>query len=217
MLAARNEHNSVARGHLAFLRHAQVEPGSAALQEPLHHVRTTETDRQLEAGHARLGDRELRRTNPQPVPDANCVLEQTLSREVLSEGAPGERNTGKVLAPEGEMLRWVDIYGLVDPAVHGEVGLPVANYVESIDQYPAGYGSLEDRSRYGFAAPLNLARKPDVYRTHLHYAKSCIKTSPYHPIERKEPSLAHTCAGDEARACLRERLRWPRPSGRPRA
>ncbi|HEX9606942.1 MAG TPA: hypothetical protein VF962_06900, partial [Gemmatimonadaceae bacterium] len=77
---------------------------------------------------------------------------------------PRERKTRKLLAPVLIMLGGIDVYRFVHASVHGEVGLLVANQVESVDAYPARYGSLEDRSRYGPLAPLDFARTPDVYR-----------------------------------------------------
>ncbi len=99
-----NDPHLVARANLAFLGHVQIKPRSAAQQEPLHHIRAIEANRQLEARHAWLRHREFRRTNLQAIPDTNRVLEQTFSREIFSESAPGKSNTGKLRAPEGVML-----------------------------------------------------------------------------------------------------------------
>src|SRR5713101_8437200 len=138
MLVASHERHCVAGCHFSFPGHAEIKAGSPALQKPLHHVSAIEADAQLEAWHAWLGDRELRGTNPQPVPDANFVLDQTFRGEVLSKRTPWERKIRKLLAPVLIVLGGIDVHRFVHAPVHGEVGLLVTNNVQSIDAYPAG-------------------------------------------------------------------------------
>ena len=54
------------------------------------------------------------------------VLEQSLGRQVLAEGSPGEFHLGKLAAPFIVVLGRVGIDSLVDAPMHRQVGLLVA-------------------------------------------------------------------------------------------
>src|SRR5439155_14423753 len=121
-----------------------------------------------EARHAGLRHHELGGTDPESVPDVNGILDETLRREILAEGSPGEVHAWKLGAPERVMLGRIDIDGLVGAAVNGEVGLPVAFQVQASNFDKARHGRLEDRRQDGLPMPLDLARKPHVDRYEFH-------------------------------------------------
>src|SRR6266480_7001975 len=85
---------------IAFAGHGQIKAGPAAPQKALYHVRPAEADAELEARHAGLRHHELGGTDPESIPDVNGILDDTLRREILAEGSPGEVHAGKLGAPE---------------------------------------------------------------------------------------------------------------------
>src|SRR5207247_5155213 len=108
-----DQRDSVAGRDFALPSHRQIEAGSPALQETLHHVRSAEADPKLEARHARLRNHELGRTNPELVPDANTILDKAHRRKVLAECAPRKIHAREVLTPECIMLRLIRLDSLI--------------------------------------------------------------------------------------------------------
>src|SRR5207249_2315363 len=98
--------------------------------------------RQLEAGHARLSDDELSRSDSQRVPDVDGALEKSVRREVLAECTPRKIRTGKFRAPKCVMLRRIDVNGLIGTAMNREVRLPVAFEVEPTHPDTTRHGSF---------------------------------------------------------------------------
>src|SRR3989442_622551 len=162
VLVSSNQLNRIAGRHFSLLRDRHVEAGLAAAQKALHHVRAAKPDAELEARHARLRNYELSRTSPQAVSDVNRFLDYTFGREILSEHPPGKVHAGKFLAPERIMLRWVDIDSLIDSAVHREIGLLVALYVQARNPNTWRHWRLEDGCADALPLPVDLTRKPHV-------------------------------------------------------
>src|ERR1700675_2507256 len=134
----------------------------------LHHVRPIEAYAELETRHPRLRHHELRRSDLQPVADTELALEYALGGQILAEGSPRKVHTRKLSEPVRIVLQGIGIHGLVDAAVHREIGLLVAVHVERAHVSAALDRGLEDGSADGLSAPLDLARRPDVQRHDPH-------------------------------------------------
>ena len=105
--------------------------------------------------------------DPEAVADPH-VLEQPLGGQVLAEDGPGQIHSGKLLAPILVVLGRVDVDGLVDAAVHRQVGLLVALEVERGHAQSAVDRCLEDGGEHRMAVPLDLSREPDAQRHDFH-------------------------------------------------
>jgi hypothetical protein len=128
-VAPGDQRDRVASLDFALPSHRQIEAGSAASQETLHHVRPAEADAKLEARHARLRNHELSRTNPELVSDANSILDKTLRREVLAECTPRKVHPREFFTPECVVLRRIRVDSLIRAAMHCQIRLLVAFYV----------------------------------------------------------------------------------------
>jgi hypothetical protein len=133
-------------------------------QEALDHVVAPEPDAKLEAGHARLRDHEQRRAHANSISDVHGFLSQPLGREILAKHTPGQFHAGQFLSPVGIMLRRVSVHRLVRPAVHREIGLPVAVKIQLRHLHPARNRLLENSRADGKRFPLNFARQSYIHR-----------------------------------------------------
>src|SRR6266536_6410873 len=108
---AREPLDGIPGAYIAFSLDGEVEAAPTALEEALNHFGLPETDRQLVAGHARLCDNELRRTDTVAVTNADVILQQPLRREVLPESAPGQFRIRQFATPKVVVLRRVSVHG----------------------------------------------------------------------------------------------------------
>jgi hypothetical protein len=133
VIAPIREFDGIATGHFAFAEDRKVEAGATALQEPLDHVSSAESHRELVARHAGLCNKELGSTHPEAVADLDRFLEKPFGREVLPENSRREIHAGELSAPVLIVLERIRIHSLLHAAVHGEVGLLVTVKVEPVD------------------------------------------------------------------------------------
>ncbi len=71
-----------------LLCHCEVETAALTLQEPLHHIRTSEANPQLVARHARLGRAHPGRTDAKFIPDPNLFFQEPRRGEILAKHSP---------------------------------------------------------------------------------------------------------------------------------
>ena len=88
ILISPNKFYRVASAYFALNKNGKIESGSTASQELFYDGRITETNSKFETRHPRLGYGKLRRSNAKAVANMSSFV-QTLSREILSESAPG--------------------------------------------------------------------------------------------------------------------------------
>lgn len=154
----------VARLHLAFFDHPEVEARSASAREQRGHARLVHADADAVAGHARLCDFEDRRTDPVAVADADLVVGEPVDREVLAELAVHEVVAVQLLAPVVVRTQLVHVDRALLAAVTGEVALPVAVEVQAADDARAFDRLLPNAGVHRAALPLDVTRHPDVDR-----------------------------------------------------
>lgn len=112
--------------HLSLLLDTKVVTGAPSVQKPLDHLWVVKPDPELETRKTRLRHHELGCADPKPVTDRYLVLEgKALDGQVLTKRAD-RKFSPKLLTPEGVMLSRIHVDRLVEPTVHGKVGLPVA-------------------------------------------------------------------------------------------
>ena len=112
--------------NLPFLKHAQIEAAATAGMESLHRIRLTESDAELETGHARLSHHDQGPADPELIADAHRPFIQPLSGEVLAEPSRLQQQIGIFFLPKRVMLRRIDVHRLIPAAVHRQVGLLIA-------------------------------------------------------------------------------------------
>ena len=182
--------NRVARRHLAFLHHREINPGSAALPEPFHHVRPPESYSQLEARHARLRHLQHSRAHAELISDRDTVLGDTLGGQVLTEPTVRELESRQLLLPIAVMLPWIAVNRLIRPTVYRQIGLPV-----SLDIVPAHGDSafdrrFEDARQHGGTVCRHLPRSSHIDRNNTH-KYDCWVGNPARgrPFRRLHPSV----------------------------
>ena len=162
MRTTRRPHDLVAGADVTFGQHAQVEPRAVVGDQQRRQPRLAHPHADPETGHPRLGDLELRLTDPQPVADADLVVCETFDGEVLPERAALEVVTTEELLPVPVGLDLVDEHGALLPAVPCEVALPVAVDVEAPHHPRPVDRALPHAGVHGAAAPGHVLRHPDV-------------------------------------------------------
>src|SRR5712692_569199 len=98
---------------------------------------------------------------------------------------PGKVYVTELAAPECVVLGWVGVNGLVGPAVHRKIRLPIAVHVELRYANPALDRGLPDGRSHDFAKPDDVSWKPDVDGNELHE-----KASARHRQDDSEARLA---------------------------
>jgi len=159
VIATASKLNGIAGGRLTLSLHREIISGATTLQEALHHVISTESDAELVARHAGLCHEKLRGTYLEAVSDPDVLFKKPLGREVLSERSPREFHPGKLSTPILIMLEGINVDGLLQTAVHGKVGLPVALEVQPVHSNTARHRRLPYRREHGAPAPLDLLGK----------------------------------------------------------
>ena len=114
----------------AFSDDGQVEAGSTAAKEALHHVIAAESYAQLETRHSRLCHEKLRGADADAIADSDIRLEQPFRRKVLTERAPREVRPRQFSTPVLVVLAGIGVDSFLRATVHGEVGLLIAFEVE---------------------------------------------------------------------------------------
>ena len=132
--AASGADDLVAGGDVALGQDAQVEPRTVVGDQQRRELRLPHPHPHPEAGDARLGDLELRLTDPVAITDADLVVAESLDGEVLPERAVLQVVASEELLPVPVGLDLVDEYGALLAAVPGQVTLPVAVDVQAADQ-----------------------------------------------------------------------------------
>ena len=98
--------------------------------------------------------------------DAHVGLEHPVHRQVLAEGARAQVRPAQLARPGRVVVVRVDVDGLVDPAVDGEVGLAVAFQAELVDEDAAGDRRLDDAGGHLALGGRERPREADVDGAH---------------------------------------------------
>jgi len=120
----------IAFGDFALSNDGQVEAGSTATKEALHHVIAAESYAQFEARHSGLCHEKLRGADADAIADSDIRLEQPFRGEVLTERAPRKIRPREFSTPVLVVLAGIGVDRLLRATVHGEVGLLIAFEVE---------------------------------------------------------------------------------------
>jgi hypothetical protein len=119
-------HDFVASAYLAFLQHAEVEPGPSAGCQQSRHPWFVHPDADAITGHTRLGDLEQRAANLIPIADAHCIVRQSFDCEVLTELSVDEVRSFQLLLPIAVRFDLIDEDGALLTPVAGQVALTVS-------------------------------------------------------------------------------------------
>ncbi len=157
-------HDCVAGLHVAFLQHAEVEPGPSAGCEQRRHPGLVHPEADAIAGDARLRDLEQRAPDPIAVTDAGIGVGQPFDREVLAELPVDEVGPLQVLLPMAIRFDLVDEDSAVLAPMSGQVALTISGQVQPRDPAGAAHRILPDPGVHGAPLPLDIARKSDVDR-----------------------------------------------------
>src|ERR1700688_1630144 len=133
----------------SVFEHAGVPTRTAG---PQHHARKpwiSETERKLEARLPRLRYLQQRRTGPQDIADANCVLVEAERREVLAKAPWHEHGgiLGQFALPRSVMLSRVEVDCLLGAAMNRGICLGVARHAKPSDGDRTHDGQLYEATR----------------------------------------------------------------------
>src|SRR6267378_5507020 len=163
MPATSGQHDVVAGPNEAFRDDPEVETRAVLGNKQAGHLGDAETHADTKAGDARLGDFELRLTDPVAVADADVAITKAADGEVLPElTRPQVVATQKVL-PVAIRLGLVDHHGALFPTVPGEVTLAVAVDVEPAHHHGSLDRGLADSCVNRLAVPRHILGHADVH------------------------------------------------------
>src|SRR3954470_14925948 len=154
----------VPRTDVAFVEHAEVEPGPTVAGQQCGHARLIHPNAHAIARHARLRDLKQRTADLIAVADAGGVVGKSLHGEVLAELAVHEFVPFQPLLPMTVRLELVDEHGAMLAAVPSQITLTVTFEIQPADWTPAGNRTLPDPGVHHTAVPLNVSRQADVDR-----------------------------------------------------
>ena len=169
---------------------AEVEPRPAVLHKQRRHPLVVQADADLVAGHPGLADFEDRAADSKPVAYADLVVRHSRDREVFAELPHDELFAAEKVLPVAVRLDLVDEKCPLLAAVAHTVGLLIAFGAQTADFHRSGDGPFPDRRRHFLAAPIDVARPPDVHRNHRCHEAGQPLRSPWtgrtHEIVRPE-------------------------------
>src|SRR6266404_2707247 len=157
-------HDFVARAHLAFLLHAEVEPRPSAGCQQCRHAGLIHPNPDAIAGNARLGDFEYCATDLITIADAYNIVGQSFDREVLAELSVDEVGPLQLLLPISIRFNLVDEDGALLTAVPGQIALTVSVQAQAADPATATHRILPDPGVHSAGLPFDVAWDADVYR-----------------------------------------------------
>ena len=135
----------VAGAELALLDDGEVEARSARGGEAFRAGagEGAEARRELVARDAWLRDHEQGAARSYDVTDRELGVVEPVRRQILAESAPAEVRVRELAPPVRVVLRRIAVHRLVGPAVHREIGLPVAVEVVIAHRDAVATGALK--------------------------------------------------------------------------
>src|SRR4051812_21685132 len=151
-------HDRIARVTLAFLENAWVEARTAAGREEGRHSGLIHPDPDAIASDPRLAHFEKRAPNPITVADADCVVRQSLHREILTELPGGEVASAQPLLPVAMGFGLINEDRSLLSAMAATIPLAVAVGVDPSTAPAPLPRLLQDAGGDGLPPPLDVAR-----------------------------------------------------------